>query len=233
MLQLSVIAVLLASGEEPAVPETGTEGDDTLVVSARVPAPAPGSERTAFLAEAERQLTAAKQSSYSHVTKVDEAAGVFEYDCSGFIVYALSRSVPAVLDAVPAAPGKRPLARDFLKAFAGASKRWAPVGVEALSPGDLIAWLKPADVESRNTGHIMVVRGAPRERSAGEWVVPVIDAASTWHGKRDSRAQRKASGLGTGEVVVLVRGGAPVGYRWSTWEKSKAHETTVVLVRLR
>lgn len=233
MLHLSVIVFLLANGEEPAVPETGTEGDDPLVVRGGVPAPAPGSERTAFLAEAERQLRAAKQTSYSHVTKVDEGAGAFEYDCSGFIVYALSRSVPAVLEAVPAPAGKRPLARDFVKAFGSASARWASVRAEALQPGDLIAWLRPADVDSKNTGHIVVVRGAPTERSPGEWVVPVIDAASTWHGKADSRAPRKASGLGSGAIVVLVRDGAPVGYRWSTWEKSVAHHTTVVMVRLR
>ena len=233
MLQVSVIVLLLANGEEPAVPEAGNEGDDTLVVRGAVPAPAPGSERTAFLREAERQLGGVKQSSYSHVTRVDEVAGVYDYDCSGFIVYTLSRSVPAVLEAVPAPPGKRPLARDFLKAFSTASKRWTPVSADTLLPGDLIAWLKPDDVESKNTGHVVVVRGAPSERNPGEWVVPVIDAASTWHGKRDSRAEKRASGLGTGEIVILVRDGTPVGYRWSTWEKSKPHHTKVVMVRLR
>ena len=45
-------------------------------------------------AEVDRVLADTKSSHYSHKKHVDEEEGVFDFDCSGFVVYALTRSVP-------------------------------------------------------------------------------------------------------------------------------------------
>jgi hypothetical protein len=46
------------------------------------------------LNEAERQLARMNSSEYMHTTSVDEENGVYNYDCSGFVGYTLSRSDP-------------------------------------------------------------------------------------------------------------------------------------------
>jgi hypothetical protein len=46
---------------------------------------------TALHAEAMRELAAIQWTAYSHRTHVDELRGVFQYDCSGSVDYALSQ----------------------------------------------------------------------------------------------------------------------------------------------
>jgi len=47
-----------------------------------------------LLNEAERQLARMNSSDYTHTTHVDEENGTYDYDCSGFVGYALSRADP-------------------------------------------------------------------------------------------------------------------------------------------
>jgi hypothetical protein len=64
-------------------------------------------------AEAVRELTAMRKTNYSHTTQVNESAGQFTYDCSGFVTYALKIvSLPASA-AVPKGSRTRPAAEDF------------------------------------------------------------------------------------------------------------------------
>src|SRR4051812_27845757 len=51
--------------------------------------------------EARRELAAMQSSHYQHRTAVDEETGSFDYDCSGFVDYALGRVLPAALAALP------------------------------------------------------------------------------------------------------------------------------------
>jgi hypothetical protein len=104
-----------------------------------------------------------------------------------------------------------------------------------LAPGDVIAWLEPSDVQTKNTGHVMIVREAPRvdRKHADVIVVPIIDSTGVPHGKSDSRKATKATGLGTGEVLLIVdETGAPIGYRWSRGSKARVHLTTIALAGL-
>jgi hypothetical protein len=176
-----------------------------------------------LLAEAQRELAAKRESHYAHRTHVDEATGAFDYDCSGFVGYALSRSVPTAL------PRRRPLAKDFVAAMTSAP--WTPVArAEDVVAGDVIAWLEPPELHSRNTGHVVIAAAAPRPGArADERIVRVIDSSHSGHGKADTRG----SGLGTGEMVLQVDArGAPIGYRWSTWKHSRLLHTTIAIGRL-
>lgn len=189
------------------------------------PPPVPGSQ--VLLAEAERQLGAMRQSAYQHTTEVDEAAGIYRYDCSGFVDYALKRVLPAAYDALDRGITRtphpvRPLAQDihdFLAGLgtAGSAGGWRRLPrVQELAPGDLVVWLTPPGQDTTNTGHVMIVREAPARnpQRSDEYLIRVIDSASSGHAS-DTRGSSGA-GLGSGIVGLLVDGdGRPVGFRWS------------------
>jgi hypothetical protein len=66
-----------------------------------------------LVAEVDRELTEANASRYTHRKHVNEAEGVFNVDCVGFVVYALSRAAPeAVRPLRKGSRHRRPLAED-------------------------------------------------------------------------------------------------------------------------
>jgi hypothetical protein len=225
-------AASIASPAAPTVPPAGVD-----VPPAGVDAPPTGG--SALLTEVRAELAAMRATGYQHETQVNAAEGEFFYDCSGFIDYALGRSVPAGLSALPVtASAGRPLAQDFehyLRQVAdgAAGGAWRPVAtVSDLRPGDVIAWLATPDSKTRDTGHVMVVLRAP-ERNPGrpdEWLVQIADSTVSSHAK-DSRP-KDAEGLGTGTVGLSVDGsGRPVGFYWRGGVTKSVKLTDVALGR--
>jgi cell wall-associated NlpC family hydrolase len=201
--------------------------------------PQPSDEPTGadlLLAEARRQVAAMRQSKYTHSTYVDEGAGTFNYDCSGFVGYALQRAVPEAFFTLQDATVNRPVAASF-EAFFASLEREGPVGrwrsvrrVADLAPGDVIAWLQAPSVPSSNTGHVVIVREPPRRSTASEWRIAITDSTASPHGASDSRAEDDATGLGTGSIVLVTDdAGAPRAYRWSLWSQSPIVETEIAL----
>jgi hypothetical protein len=203
-----------------------TVADDVEHESGDAPAAAP-----TLLAEVERIAERARDTRYEHHTVVDEARGVFHVDCSGLVDYALRRTNPAAYRALPRTLGRRPLAQDFVEAFRHPSAEWFTVAdARALVPGDLVAWLEPADSDGKNTGHVMVVAGAVRAQGA-RVQVPVIDSTRRGHGGADARRDG-VTGVGRGEISLEVDGeGRPMAFWWS--HAGRRRETTVALGRLR
>jgi hypothetical protein len=230
-----------AGPEEPDIAGESEEGAEGLEVALGPVASENAPQGAGLLArEALRQLSQVKRSTYTHRTHVDEAEGVFDYDCSGFVDYALARVAPDALGDVRRATVDRPLAKHFVSFIAAlppsGSGRWRRILRAAeLEPGDLVAWLRPPDVASRNTGHVMIVRGAssPSSDLPGGVVVPIFDSTSVRHGKEDSRSRSRATGLGTGTILLVVGAdGVAVGYQWSRGRRALPHTTTVVVGRL-
>jgi hypothetical protein len=220
--------------------ERGNEGDEQELpqVAAVVPS---GSGAKALLADANRQLAAMRTSSYSHKTYVNEADGTFDYDCSGLVDYSLARVAPEALHQLQQATARRPLAKHFVQFIDsippdGKKGRWHRVDrVQDLAPGDIVAWLKPADVSTKNTGHVMIVRGPvrPVRNRSGQIAVPVIDSTSVRHGAGDSRYRTQSTGLGTGTMyLTMEKTGIPRGYLWSHGSKSREHATAIALGRI-
>jgi hypothetical protein len=221
----------VANSDESA--DDPEDPDDTLPVAAATLTAA--SPRQALLNEARRELTAITQTHYVHRTHVDEASGVFEFDCSGFVGYALSRAAPAAFETLVDATRRRPLAKHFEAFFTAPRAPWTSVArVADLVPGDVIAWLEPPVKHSRNTGHVMIVADAPRPgERAGELVVAVFGSSHSGHGTSDVRVRDHRDGLGTGQLVLIADAdGRPVGYRWSTSRRSIAYATQVALGHL-
>lgn len=166
-------------------------------------------------------------SEYSHVTKIDEKHGDYRFDCSGMVAWVLGRAAPRARSAIG---GGRPLARDFyarIRATPPGKARWGWLRVPRVAdaaPGDVIAWLKPKEIHSPNTGHVAFVVEAPRPFSgvAGGYLVRIADASQYQH-QDDSRAGTGLTGFGTGTILVVADpdSGAPVAYGWfgaeSTW----------------
>ena len=117
------------------------------------------------------------------------------------------------------------------------SGRWQRVPRAGdLQPGDVVVWLKPAGSRSKNTGHTMIVRGAPSSvpGSRTSFVVPIFDSTARPHGAADARASAGATGLGEGEIELITdASGAPVAYRWSHARSSPEKATTIALGRVR
>ena len=181
----------------------------------RAPAPA-----ARVLSEAERILAAAQGTAYTHRTRMDEAAGLYETDCSGLVGYILKRVVPehwAVL--VAEAGRRRPRAVEFYEFFkaraaAGAEGRgWR--GIERLAdarPGDIIAWRRTEVAPGGDTGHVVILASVPAAEAGGVFRVVVIDSTGLRH-DADSRPAG-TSGVGRGTMWLRVdEGGRPVGFR--------------------
>jgi hypothetical protein len=220
-----------ATDQEPAVAGREGEGDDP---SFAPPAAAGGHGGAALVAEASRVLSTMTSSSYSHKTHIDGTT--YDVDCSGFVDYLLARVAPSALDELRAATVKRPLARHFVQFFQAPhdAGHWRRVArVSELAAGDVLAWKKPAEVTSTNTGHVMIVAAAPQLRGGSVWIVPIFDSTAAPHGKSDPRKAAHATGVGRGAVLLEVDGaGAPIAYVWSDAKKSRRHATEIALGRL-
>lgn len=192
-----------------------------------------------LLEEAQRQLESIATSTYKHTTQVDEEVGIYNYDCSGFINYALANSLPKLFDYLQECTKVRPKASDFEEFFSSIdcsnSAKWDQVlHAIDLVPGDIIAWLTPEDSKSTNTGHVLLVKEKPTLNSSNEVVIDIIDSTSRPHGNTDSRAENETNGLGTGTIVLVTDiDGIPIAYRWSTSNSSLIHMTNITMAHLK
>ena len=238
MRTLLLFALVACAHAPPVTDDSDAIDDDPEDPNDHLPAVAASGDATgaALVAEAERELSAMRTSHYEHHTHVDEDTGLFDYDCSGFVGYALSHVSPAALHAIAERTQRpRPLAKHFEAALAAPPPPWhSVVRADELQPGDVIAWLEPADIVSRNTGHVMIVERAPHPSDRpNELVVGVIDSSHSQHGHRDSRHAGHRNGLGKGEIVLVVDAtGAATGFRWSNSGRSHVHETAIKFGRL-
>ncbi|HEY1817977.1 MAG TPA: hypothetical protein VGG74_36795 [Kofleriaceae bacterium] len=228
-----VLAIVLVATAVRAQPGDDND-DDPEATDDTLPAIAALGSAGSLVAEGRRELAAVHESHYAHHTVVDESRGVFDYDCSGFVGYALARVAPKALAAVTAATRARPLAKDFYAFIAQPHAPWHRIDrVAELVPGDVIAWLEPPSKHSRNTGHVMIVESSPAPGArAGEYAVSVMDSSHSGHGSHDARVHDHRNGLGVGSIVLLVDdSGRPIGYRWSLAAHSVAYSTAIALGR--
>lgn len=198
--------------------------------------------------EAKRILSNTKVTKYQHPTEVDEALGKYLLDCSGFIDYVLGRIAPAAMTNFKSSVNenfspkpKRPLAKHFVWFFSEIKNEknsyfLAVTKIRNLREGDMVAWLTPDDVESNNTGHVMIVakRPAPYADEDRVWAVPVIDSTSSGHGDGDPRKKGGPNGLGRGTMGLLEGdSGRPAAYFWKGDESKRPYYTEIRMGRLR
>lgn len=178
--------------------------------------------------EARRILASIEKTEYKHKTEIDEAKGQYYCDCSGFVGYVLNRTVAKDDPKGPLLDGdKRPVAREFEKAFEaapikapspsivakgqGVVGRWQRiVRLVDARPGDVIAW-RHAVAKPGNTGHVVIVDAKPVVEKGGLVRVVVID--STTKPQVDDTRAAGTSGIGRGTMWFKVDAeGRPVAY---------------------
>lgn len=184
--------------------------------------------------EAIRILESIKLTEYRHKTDIDEKKGAFYCDCSGFVGYVLNRTVAKDDVKGPFHDGrKRPLARDYEKGFAKASKTadgkggWQQITyLTDARPGDVIAW-RHEKPKPGNTGHVVIVDTAPVVEKDGLVRVRVID--STTLPSSDITGDKGKSGIGRRTMWFTVdQDGRAHGYvRGSRTTKPKVEETSI------
>lgn len=165
-----------------------------------------------------------RSSRYSHATRVNVQQGRYEFDCSGMAAWMLRRSAPKAHGAVVWRAKKgRPLARDFYYQIAASKSDKARYGwrrvarVTDARAGDVIAWLKPKELRSPNTGHVAFLVEPPRRVSGNPhaFLVRIADASRYRH-QDDTRAESGNTGFGIGTILVLAdpNTGQPQAYGW-------------------
>ena len=204
------------------------------LAQAREPDPAPV---MAVLGRIEASL---RTSTYSHVTRVDEAAGRYDFDCSGMVSWVLRRAAPRAQGAVAWGLTRQPpLARDYYQRIAATRAgrdRYGWRRIERVAdaqPGDVIAWIKPREIRSPNTGHVAFIVDAPRAvpGSADRFLVRIADASSFQH-QDDTRAGAGRTGYGRGTILVVTDAqGAPIAYGWAGERSRWVFETRIAIGR--
>jgi hypothetical protein len=179
-----------------------------------------------------------EESEYSYGLSVDEKKGVYRFDCSGMVQWVLRRASPAAAATMAYGLDTRPLARDFQRRIARAPNDRARGGwqridrIVDLRAGDVVAWLKPVEIDSPNTGHVAFVLMPPVLVPGYEnaYFVRIADSTRLLHDE-DTRVGRSGFGFGT-ILLVANETGAPMAYGW-VGLKWRAFETAISLGRPR
>lgn len=189
-----------------------------------LPAAAEPDARQTVLATLSRIEANLQQSRYTHATRVDERIGRYEFDCSGMAAWVLRRASPVAQSAVAhRSKGGRALASDYYRQIAAtrigrARYGWSRVGrVTDAAPGDVIAWLRPKEIRSPNTGHVAFLLAKPEPVSdvPHAYLVRIADASSYRH-DHDTREGSDRTGFGGGTILVMAdpETDAPIAYGW-------------------
>ena len=177
------------------------------------------------------------ESVYSHGTRVDERRGSYAFDCSGMAIWVLGKANPRAARSVARGLGGRPLARDFQRRLSrapidAARDGWSRVArVQDAAPGDVLAWIKPAIIDSPNTGHVAFIVLSPQRLPGYEnaFLVRIADSTSLLH-DADTRVGRSGFGLGTILLVTNPQTGAPEAYGW-VGTRYRVFETAIAIGR--
>jgi hypothetical protein len=208
------------------------QGDAQVVgpITIYIEAGLPASQRV--LDEALAIVGSAKSTTYTHTTFIDESTGTYDVDCSGFTNFVLQQVDAPAFATLVEYSSPRPYAAEYARFYAAlptaGTGSWHPVVTPMeLVPGDIVAWVEPPQLNSTDTGHVMVV-AEPPVAANGEVDVKIIDSTSTGHGDTDPRTAADATGVGEGTVAITVSdAGAPTGYRWAAEPGVLAYTTTV------
>jgi hypothetical protein len=189
--------------------------------------------------EAYRMFKNIRTTEYVHPPYiVDDAAGVYKFDCLGFVDHVLMGADIASYKEI----GKNvnPSIESYAAYFNKLDSKtpnalgWTRVAHPSeLKPGDVCLWLKPTTLD---TGHIWIIAGEPavNPKRNNEVLVRIFDSSEA-HSDDSRTGPAFKTGLGSGIIGMMVDGkGNPVGLYWDGGVSTSAGEkdTTIVCGRL-
>ncbi|MDD1691379.1 MAG: hypothetical protein LUQ66_12065 [Methanoregula sp.] len=190
--------------------------------------------------ESYRMFRNIKSTEYIHPPYMDDdAAGVYKFDCLGFVDHVLMNATPDSYRKI--GRGVNPSIESYATYFhtldtaVPDSLGWTRVARPAdLKPGDICLWLRPSTLD---TGHMWIIAGIPsvNPKRTDEVLVRIFDSTGTGHGDDSRTGAAFRTGLGSGILGYMVdRDGQPVGLYWEGAASTGAGEkdTTIVCGRL-
>jgi hypothetical protein len=172
--------------------------------------------------EALRILESTRHTNYQHNLVIDEATGIYDVDCSGFVSYILGRVAFNHLSLIPIVTPQgisesRLLAQDYYDFFSqlpnDTVNGWRQVlYLRDARRGDLIAWTLPRP--NPDTGHVFVVTADPVPVAEHTLAVTAYDASDIHH-YDDSRGPDQ-TGVGSGTFHLQVNSaGKPIAFQFN------------------
>ncbi|MFA4849775.1 MAG: hypothetical protein WC626_08625 [Methanoregula sp.] len=194
---------------------------------------------SAIWKEAYRMFLTMKSTEYVHPPyMIDEAAGIYRFDCLGFVDHVLMNANPVGYTAI--GKGVNPSIESYAGYFnkldtvkpdvAGWTRVTHPID---LRPGDICLWLTPGTLDA---GHMWIIAGDPmiNPKRSSEVLVRIFDS-SIAHSDDSRTGSAYKTGLGSGILGMMVDGeGNPIGLYWEGGVSTAAGEkaTTIVCGRL-
>ena len=188
--------------------------------------------------EAYRMFSNMKSTEYVHPPyTVDDAAGIYRFDCLGFVDHVLMNADAPGYKAI--GKGVNPSIESYASYFgkldtitpdaAGWTKVAHPV---ELKPGDVCLWLTPSTLD---TGHMWIIAGEPRinPKRNDEVLVRIFDSSKA-HSDDSRMGSAFPLGLGSGILGMMVDAeGNPAGLYWDGGTSPAGEkDTTIVCGRL-
>ena len=190
--------------------------------------------------ESYRMFRNIKSTEYVHPPyTVDDPAGIYKFDCLGFVDHVLMNADPAGYTVI--GKGVNPSIGSYAGYFNKLDTArpdaagWTKVAHPAdLKPGDVCLWLKPSTLDA---GHMWIIAGELKvnPKRTDEVQVRILDSTGTSHGDDSRTGSADKTGLGSGILGMMVdSGGYPAGLYWEDGESTGAGEkdTTIVCGRL-
>jgi hypothetical protein len=162
---------------------------------------------------------------YQHQDKFDQATGVCDCDCNGFVGFVLPAVAPGHFASIQQAANRpRPLAFEYFDFFTALTPEstggWQRIDfLTGARRGDIMAWRFPIIEPGENTGHVVIVAETPSlHPSGGFYVMRVYDSANEAHfdDTREPNGQPSPTGkngVGSGFINFKVDvAGRPIAY---------------------
>lgn len=188
--------------------------------------------------EAYRMFSNMKSTEYVHPPyTVDDAAGIYKFDCLGFVDHVLMNADPSGYKEI--GKGVNPSIESYASYFnkldttkpdaAGWTRVAHPVD---LKPGDVCLWLTPSTLD---TGHMWIIAGEPslNPKRSSEVLVRIFDSSKAH--SDDSRTDSVyKTGLGSGILGMMIDSNDnPIGLYWDGGTSPAGEKgTTIVCGRL-
>ena len=188
--------------------------------------------------EASRRFSNIKATEYVHPPyTVDDAAGIYRFDCLGFVDHVLMNADPAAYKEI--SRGVNP----SIESYAGYFNKLDTVKPDAegwtrvvrpvdLKPGDVCLWLEPSTLD---TGHMWIIAGEPKvnPKRNSEVLVRIFDSSKA-HSDDSRMGSVYPLGLGSGILGMMVEWeGNPIGLYWDGGTSPAGEKgTTIVCGRL-
>lgn len=226
--------VVTVAGTSVAGTGTPSSGTSAEILSIREQLAEVKSD-SAVWREAYRMFLNMKATEYVHPPyTVDEADGIYKFDCLGFVDHVLMNAAPRAYKEI--GRGANPSIESYAAAFDKLDTK-SPIALLGtkvehpldLQPGDICLWLAPTTLD---TGHMWIIAGEPKvnPKRTDEVLVRIFDA-SVPHSDDSRTGSVNKTGLGSGILGMKVDSdGNPVGLYWEGGVSTAAGETGTTIV---